>query len=105
MWVVFLGRLAIMPSSLIAAAAGSSGVSWRRFVVADTAGGLLSLVALVVTGFALGETYEAAGGWFTAAGAVAVAALAVLLGRALRTPGDRRAEEPRPARLVAAWPP
>jgi membrane protein DedA with SNARE-associated domain len=82
-WVVFLGRLAVMPSSAIAAAAGSSGVSWRRFVVADTAGGLLSLAALVTAGYVLGETYEAAGGWFTAAGAVVLVALAVLLGRAL----------------------
>ena len=30
--VVFLARLAAMPSSLIAAAAGSSGYDWRRFL-------------------------------------------------------------------------
>ena len=43
MRVVFLGRLAAFPSTLMAAAAGSSGVSWRAFVIADTAGALVSL--------------------------------------------------------------
>ena len=38
--VVFLGRLAAFPSALMAAAAGASGVPWREFVVADTAGAL-----------------------------------------------------------------
>ena len=35
--VLFLGRLAAMPSSLLAAAAGASGVDIRRFLVIDTA--------------------------------------------------------------------
>lgn len=97
--VVFLGRLAAFPSTLMAAAAGSSGLEWRRFLLADTAGALVSLAAMVTVGYGLGETYEEAGPWVTAAGVVVLAALVYLLGRSLtanrgqrqeRRPGGRR---------------
>lgn len=81
--VVFLGRLAAFPSSLMAAAAGSAGLPWRTFVVADTAGALVSLAALLGAGYGLGEAYDAAGPWFTVAGALVLVALVVLVGRAL----------------------
>jgi membrane protein DedA with SNARE-associated domain len=83
MRVVFLGRLAAFPSSLMAAAAGSSGVSWRAFVIADTAGAITSLVVALGLGFALGEAYEDAGPWLTALGVAVLAGLVVLVGRAL----------------------
>ena len=83
MRVVFLGRLAMFPSSLMAAAAGSAGVEWREFVIADTAGALTSLALALGLGYALGETYEEAGPWLTAVGVVALVALAVVVGRAL----------------------
>lgn len=83
MWVVFLGRLAAFPSSLVAAAAGSSGVSWREFLRADAAGGLLSLAVALTLGYGLGEAYESGGPWLTALGVAVLLALAVLLGRAL----------------------
>jgi len=84
--VVFLGRLAAFPSSLTAAAAGSAGVPWRTFLVADTAGALVSLTASLAIGYGLGEAYEEAGIWLTVAGGLALAALAVLVGRALSGP-------------------
>ena len=83
MRVVFLGRLAAFPSSLTAAAAGSAGVSWKEFLLADTAGALVSLTALLAIGYGLEETYEEAGVWVTVAGVVVLAVLAVVVGRAL----------------------
>jgi membrane protein DedA with SNARE-associated domain len=85
---VFLGRLAAFPSSLMAAAAGSSGVSWKKFVVADTAGALLSLAVLLSVGYALGEAYERAGVWVTVAGVIVLVVLAVVIGRALTSGGS-----------------
>ena len=81
--VVFLGRLAAFPSTLMAAAAGTSGLEWRRFLVADAAGALVSLAVLLSLGLALQETYESAGTWVTAAGVVVLATMVVLLGRSL----------------------
>lgn len=83
MRVVFLGRLAAFPSSLMAAAAGSAGVSWKAFLLADTAGALVSLAAMLVIGFGLGEAYEEAGVWVTVAGVMVLGGLAVVVGRAL----------------------
>jgi undecaprenyl-diphosphatase len=81
--VVFLGRLAVFPSTLVAAAAGAAGMPWRRFVIADGAGALLSLGVVLGIGFALEDTYEEGGPWLTGGGLVVVAAAAVLLGRSL----------------------
>lgn len=86
MRVVFLGRLAAFPSSLMAAAAGSAGVPWRQFVVADTAGALVSLGALVGVGYGLGEAYDEAGIWASGAGVLVLLALAVFVGRSLSSP-------------------
>jgi membrane protein DedA with SNARE-associated domain len=81
--VVFLGRLAAFPSTLMGAAAGSSGLSWRRFLVADTAGALVSEAALLLAGDLLGNAYESAGIWFTVAGVVVLVAVVIVLGRSL----------------------
>jgi membrane protein DedA with SNARE-associated domain len=86
--VVFFGRLAAFPSALMAAAAGASGVRWREFVVADTAGALVSMAALLAIGYGLGEAYEEAGPWVTVVGAVVLAGLLVVLGRALTRSGS-----------------
>jgi membrane protein DedA with SNARE-associated domain len=86
MKVVFLGRLAAFPSTLMAAAAGASGVGRREFLVADTCGALLSMAVLVGVGFGLGEAYEDAGPWVTLAGVVVLFVLLTVLGRALLRP-------------------
>lgn len=88
--IVLLGRLAAFPSALTAAAAGASDLPWRRFVVADTAGALLSLAVLLAVGVGLQETYESAGVWVTVAGIVVLAAGAVVLGRTLASPSASR---------------
>jgi membrane protein DedA with SNARE-associated domain len=82
--VVFLGRLAAFPSTVMGAAAGASGMSWKRFVLADGAGALVSLGLALLLGSLLQETYEAAGPWLTAIGVAVLVVLAVIAGRWLK---------------------
>ncbi|HUQ40803.1 MAG TPA: VTT domain-containing protein [Acidimicrobiales bacterium] len=82
--LVFLGRLAAFPSSLLAAGAGRSGMPTRRFLLADTAGALVSLVEIIGAGYVLGEAYDDAGPWVTVVGVAVLVAMAILLGRRLR---------------------
>jgi membrane protein DedA with SNARE-associated domain len=91
--LVFIGRLASAPSTLVAAAAGGSDVEDQTFVVADLAGAMTSLTAMLVAGFALGEARDAAGPWFTIAGGIAVLGILTLLGRQL-TGGARGRRAP-----------
>ncbi|MEY2470457.1 MAG: hypothetical protein QOF21_3155 [Actinomycetota bacterium] len=95
--VVFLGRLAAMPSSLIAAAAGASKFNVRRYLLVDLAGALVSLVLMLGLGWLLDEAYEDAGPWLTGLGLAAIVAVAVVIGRTLT-----RTEATRPAKRVAA---
>jgi len=95
--VVFLGRLAAMPSSLIAAAAGASKFNVRRYLLVDLAGALVSLVLMLGLGWFLDEAYEDAGPWLTGLGVAAIVAVAVVIGRTLT-----RTEAKRPAKRAAA---
>ena len=88
--LVFLGRLAAFPSTLVGAAAGAAEVPTRRFLLADTAGALVSVAVLLGLGFVLEDAYEQAGPWLTAAGAAVLLAAVVLLGRALKSAGRTR---------------
>jgi membrane-associated protein len=81
--LVFLGRLAAFPSTLVGAAAGAAQVPTKRFLLADTAGALLSIAVLLGLGFLLEEAYDEAGPWLTAAGAAVLAAGAVVLSRSV----------------------
>lgn len=82
--VVFLGRLAIFPSTLMAAAAGVSELPPRRFLLADGLGAVASVALTLLAGFVLGEAYDRAGPWLTVVGAVALMGLLFLVGRRLR---------------------
>jgi membrane protein DedA with SNARE-associated domain len=86
--VVFFGRLAAFPSTVMAAAAGASGVPFKEFAIADGAGAILSMLALFGLGYGLGEAYEEAGPWITGAGVLVLATLLVVLGRALVRSGS-----------------
>jgi membrane protein DedA with SNARE-associated domain len=88
--LVFFGRLAAFPSSVLAAAAGTSGMDRRTFFVADLAGALASLVLVVGAGYLLGAAYERAGMWLTGLGIVALVGIAVLFGRQLKTHAAKR---------------
>lgn len=96
--VLFLGRIAAMPSSLVAAAAGISDIGWRRFLLIDAAGAITSLVLMVGLGWLLEDAYETAGPWLTALGVAAIAGVAVVIGRAL----GRAEAAPRAKRTVAS---
>ena len=88
--LVFLGRLAMLPSTLVAAAAGSAGLNVRTFVLADSAGAAVSLAMVIGAGWALGQAYEDAGPWLTGLGALALFGGLVVFGRHL-TGGHRSA--------------
>jgi membrane protein DedA with SNARE-associated domain len=85
--LVFLGRLAAFPSTLVAAAAGTGRMELRDFLVADGLGALTSMSVALTLGYLLGEAYDTAGPWLTGVGVVALAAMALLLGRRLRAQG------------------
>jgi membrane protein DedA with SNARE-associated domain len=82
--IVFLGRLAVFPSSLMAAAAGASDMDQRSFLLSDGLGGLAAITEVVVAGFVLGEAYERAGVWLTVVGSVVAIGLLVWFGRWLK---------------------
>ncbi len=81
--LIFLGRLATFPSSLLGASAGASGMEARRFLPADALGALAGIAEVLVAGYLLGEAYKAAGPWLTAVGVVALLAMLFVLGRSL----------------------
>ena len=83
MRLIFLGRIAVMSSAGVAAAAGAARLSPRKFFPVDFAGGMLSIAYTVAAGYFLGEAYERAGPWITGLGVVAFMAFAYILGRAL----------------------
>jgi membrane protein DedA with SNARE-associated domain len=89
--LVFIGRLAIMPSTLVAAAAGTADVPVRTFLAADAAGAMVSMVMMLAAGYFLGEAREAAGPWFSVLGAAALLGLMFLLGKRVSGGGRRRA--------------
>lgn len=81
--LIFLGRIAVMSSAGVAAAAGAARLSPRKFFPVDFAGGMVSIAYTVAAGYFLGEAYERAGPWITGLGVVAFMAFAYILGRAL----------------------
>ena len=89
--LVFMGRMAIMPSTLVAAAAGTADVPVPRFLAADAAGAMVSMTLMLAAGYFLGEARDAAGPWFTVLGAAALLGLMFLLGRRVSGGGRRRA--------------
>lgn len=82
--LIFLGRIAVMSSAAVAAAAGAVALSPKKFFPVDLAGGLVSIAYTVTVGYFLGEAYEKAGPWLTGVGVVAFLAFAYILGRALK---------------------
>lgn len=93
--LVLLGRIASMPSTLVAAAAGSADVPVRTFLLADTAGAVVSTTGMLLAGYLLGEAYEDAGPWFTVLGAVALLTILTILGKRLSGEGRRPARSRR----------
>jgi membrane protein DedA with SNARE-associated domain len=90
MRIVFLGRMAVFPSSVAAAAAGAGDVPSREFLPADGLGGLLSVAMTIGAGWGLGTAYKRAGPWITVAGVCFLIALAYVIARYLRADGKTR---------------
>ncbi|MCC5948783.1 MAG: VTT domain-containing protein [Nitriliruptoraceae bacterium] len=76
--IAVIGRLAALPPTVLAAAAGLSDIPARRYLLADLLGALVSFAITVGVGFALGRAYEEGGIWITAVG-VALFGLVILL--------------------------
>jgi membrane-associated protein len=87
--IALLGRIAALPPTVLAAAAGLSDVDWRRYLLADALGAVLAVSATLGAGFALGRAYEDGGPWLTAAGVALFFVLVLLLTHWLRREADR----------------
>jgi membrane protein DedA with SNARE-associated domain len=79
--VVLFGRLAVFPSTLIAAAAGASRMEPRRFFLADGLGGLLSVAEVLIAGYLFGAAYKSAGKGITVIGIIVFVGLLIAFGR------------------------
>jgi membrane-associated protein len=103
--IAVLGRFAALPPTVLAAAAGVSDVSWRRYLAADAVGAVLATSATLAVGYQLGRAYQDGGLWLTVVGVTLFGVVIVLLTAWLRreaaatpseaalTGGDREAGE------------
>lgn len=82
--LVFLGRLAIFPSALLGAAAGTSEMKSKQFLLPDAFGAMAAFVEVVGAGFLFGAAFKQAGPWITAGGISVLAVGAFLFGRYIR---------------------
>jgi membrane protein DedA with SNARE-associated domain len=78
------GRLSLFPSSALAAAAGAGDMPPRDFLPLDGLGAALSLVEVLVVGYALGSAWERGSRLLTIAGLVVFVAILVVVGRWVR---------------------
>lgn len=81
--LIFLGRLATFPSSLLGTAAGTAGMRTWKFLRADALGVLVGMAEVLLAGYLLGQAYKTAGPWLTAVGVVALLGMLFVLGRSL----------------------
>lgn len=104
--LVFLTRLAVFPSTVVAAAAGASEMGSRRFMRSDGLGAAASMIEVMAVGYFLGEFFDPEDpvtSWtITGLGVAATLALLYLLGRYVRKdartgPAGGLSEPPPPA--------
>lgn len=87
--VAVIGRVAALPPTVVAAAAGASDVRTRRFLLADLVGAVVSFGVVFGVGLALGAAHEQGGPWLTGAGLVLVVLAVVLVNRWLQAEAQR----------------
>jgi membrane protein DedA with SNARE-associated domain len=87
--IAVMGRLAALPPTIMAAAAGASDVDGRRYLAADLLGALGSFALMVGAGLALGDAYDEYGIWVTVAGIIVLLALIMLITRWVRREAER----------------
>lgn len=81
--LIFLGRMAVLSSAMIAAASGATRMPAKEFLPPDALGGAVSLGLCLGAGYLLGEAHDEAGPWITVGAALALVAFAFILGRRL----------------------
>lgn len=86
--LAFFGRIAALPATIMAAAAGTSNVSSRAYLVADFLGAIASFALTVYLGWWLGEAYERGGRWFAIGGVVFIFVVFALASAWLRREPD-----------------
>ena len=87
--IAVIGRIAAMPPTVLAAAAGTSDVAPRRYLIADAIGALLGFAMAVGVGLALGRAYEEGGVWLTVVGVALFAAMIALVTWWIRREAER----------------
>lgn len=87
--VAIIGRVAALPPTIVAAAAGVSDVRGRTFLLADLVGAVASFAMVFGVGLALGAAYERGGPWLTGAGVLLVVIAATLVSRWLQAEAER----------------
>jgi membrane protein DedA with SNARE-associated domain len=87
--IAVMGRMAALPPTIMAAAAGASDVNGPRYLVADVVGALGSFALMVGAGLVLGEAYDEYGIWITVAGLMVLVALIALITRWVRNEAAR----------------
>lgn len=93
--IALIGRIAAMPPTVLAAAAGTSQVSARRYLLADGFGALLSFGLVVAVGLGLGRAYEEGGVWLTVVGVVLFAVMIGLVTWWIRREAQRDEQDER----------
>jgi len=73
--IAVIGRVAAMPPTVLAAAAGTSDVPATRYLVADAIGSVVGFALAVGVGLGLGRAYEEGGVWLTAIGVLLFTAM------------------------------
>jgi membrane protein DedA with SNARE-associated domain len=91
--IAIMGRIAALPPTIMAAAAGASDVDARRYLGADLLGALASFTLMMGAGWLLGDAYDEYGVWITVAGVGVLIALIVLLTRWIRRESEADAQE------------
>lgn len=87
--VAVIGRVAALPPTVVAAAAGVSDVRMRTFLAADLVGAVVSFGVVFGVGVALGEAYERGGPWLTGAGLALVVVAVLVVSRWLQAEAER----------------
>jgi len=87
--IAIMGRMAALPPTIMAAAAGASDVNGRRYLAADLVGALGSFALMVGAGLALGDAYDEYGIWVTVAGVIILIALIALITSWVRREAER----------------
>lgn len=86
--LAFIGRIGALPPTILAAAAGTSDVDPRRYLVADFLGAVVGFALTVGVGWGLGRAYERGGWWLTGIGLLLFFGVLAWVSSWIRREGD-----------------